>query len=811
MDIPSLSPDELEQAIRAALPPEHQVDARDLARALVAAARGEQDALANPALRRALRALAGAEVQAGGTLIDFRGANTGDITIGDVAGGDVIKVSISAPPSQLAPQERRNRQAMIQKVRAIWIDGLLKQSLADTAVIEIGLSEQPGSVQRPLQAQYRELERPSLDLPVGTRVIDAFDGAGGSLLILGAPGSGKTTLLLELCRELLLRAEQDETAPIPVPLNLSSWGTRNEYLEQWLTEELASRYDIPRVVAQSWVAQDALLLLLDSLDEVVASHQKACVEAINTYIGKHLSPLVVSSRTEDYLALGSRLHLQGAVQLQPLSREKIDGALLAGGERFAGLRQWLADDPTLAGLATTPLMVSVLALSYTGLPSMLFESHTREGEIRTWVLSNYIRRMFRRGASQPYPAPFVLGRLRWLAQLGMSRNRFVLQLEQLQPAGLLTPGQQRTHQWLTGALAGLVYGLIVALAINQTYAFTDRLDPSGWLREIPGIGGVGAFVGLIAGFTAALLFGPLLRGVAGQEGALRWQVLTRGALYGIGVGVGLGVVAALLVCATLTGWHSFWLAAGPLYGILNGLACGITAAILPRGGQVRVAERVRWSWAKARQGISRQIAFGALAGAIVTGLLLLGTTLSPEASMTRAIALGQGLSVAALTPLLTMLLTGLSADAVETRIWPNQGIHRSLRLGLALWAASGLGITAVVAMVSFAANQTTTSPYQLEAALVQGPIYGATLGFLAALYYGWHAALQHGVLRAMLALHHVLPLRLVPFLEACVDRAFLYRVGGGYIFIHRLLMEHIAALTDEAIARLSAEIQAPRR
>src|SRR5258708_27922951 len=45
-------------------------------------------------------------------------------------------------------------------------------------------------------------------------------------LILGEPGSGKTTLLLQLARELLDRAEQDETHRMPVVFNLSSWADR---------------------------------------------------------------------------------------------------------------------------------------------------------------------------------------------------------------------------------------------------------------------------------------------------------------------------------------------------------------------------------------------------------------------------------------------------------------------------------------------------------------------------------------------------------------------------------------------------------
>jgi hypothetical protein len=34
-------------------------------------------------------------------------------------------------------------------------------------------------------------------------------------------------------------------------------------------------------------------------------------------------------------------------------------------------------------------------------------------------------------------------------------------------------------------------------------------------------------------------------------------------------------------------------------------------------------------------------------------------------------------------------------------------------------------------------------------------------------------------------------------LNYCVDLIFLRRVGGGYIFVHRLLMEHFAEMYVE--------------
>lgn len=40
----------------------------------------------------------------------------------------------------------------------------------------------------------------------------------------------------------------------------------------------------------------------------------------------------------------------------------------------------------------------------------------------------------------------------------------------------------------------------------------------------------------------------------------------------------------------------------------------------------------------------------------------------------------------------------------------------------------------------------------------------------------------------------VIPLNLVSLLDYASERIFLQRVGGGYIFVHRMLLEHFARM-----------------
>jgi len=42
-----------------------------------------------------------------------------------------------------------------------------------------------------------------------------------------------------------------------------------------------------------------------------------------------------------------------------------------------------------------------------------------------------------------------------------------------------------------------------------------------------------------------------------------------------------------------------------------------------------------------------------------------------------------------------------------------------------------------------------------------------------------------------------IPFKLITFLDFAAERVFLRKVGGGYIFIHRMIMEHFAAMEKE--------------
>jgi hypothetical protein len=129
----------------------------------------------------------------------------------------------------------------------------------------------------------------------------------------------------------------------------------------------------------------------------------------------------------------------------------------------------------------------------------------------------------------------------------------------------------------------------------------------------------------------------------------------------------------------------------------------------------------------------------------------------------------------------------LSGTELSVKATPNQGIRRSTRSWLIVGLVFGLLFGLLFGLVSGLEGR-------LEGGLVFGPVFGLLVGLFVGLDYGGRAVLQHYSLRWLLARNGSLPLRLVPFLDFCVERILLRRVGGGYIFLHRLLMDHFAAL-----------------
>ena len=139
--------------------------------------------------------------------------------------------------------------------------------------------------------------------------------------------------------------------------------------------------------------------------------------------------------------------------------------------------------------------------------------------------------------------------------------------------------------------------------------------------------------------------------------------------------------------------------------------------------------------------------------------------------------------------LVAALFLGVVRGVSDSKTRPNQGIVLTARNSLTVGVAIGLlaAVFGVIARVGFGWTK-----FELPAMLGMA----ASAGMLVALAYGGIDVVQHYVIRAVLHLSRAMPWNCARFLDSAVERVLLRRVGGGYIFIHRSLLEHFAEGSD---------------
>jgi eukaryotic-like serine/threonine-protein kinase len=124
---------------------------------------------------------------------------------------------------------------------------------------------------------------------------------------------------------------------------------------------------------------------------------------------------------------------------------------------------------------------------------------------------------------------------------------------------------------------------------------------------------------------------------------------------------------------------------------------------------------------------------------------------------------------------------------------PNEGTRTSARnailVGLTTGVIGGLTVGLFAAMCFGRHWGRADAQIGLSLGLWIGLGFGLLLGLRA----GGRTCIYHVVLRLWLVFNGTIPLNYVKFLDHAADRILLRKVGGAYIFLHRMLLEYFAA------------------
>jgi hypothetical protein len=361
---------------------------------------------------------------------------------------------------------------------------------------------------------------------------------------------------------------------------------------------------------------------------------------------------------------------------------------------------------------------------------------------------------------------------------------------------------------------------------------------------------VGALIGLGSGLPIGLsvlifaLSSVLLQFLLGKNSILEarsptppplkgatWKRLIRRKEIRNGLLVGLSTALSFGLLHGLYDGLSAGLIYGLIYGQIYGLSAGLLSILLiGKSTAVQPTDLLVWSWRSLGTSLFSK------SHAITTVRLMALIGLSAGLSIELSAGLGTyglyygliaGLTAGLSYWLVLGLLQSVSGVTVEDqrRVVPNQGIHRSALNGLVLGLISTVIVGLVVGLIIGLASQgsqvdrliaglSTGLSAGLSTGLIAGLIAGLSAGLSAGLLYGGLAFLRHYVLRFLLWRTGSVPWQYVTFLDYAAERILLRKVGGGYIFLHRLVLDYFAAreiapVFNETTERRHASLPAP--
>jgi hypothetical protein len=254
---------------------------------------------------------------------------------------------------------------------------------------------------------------------------------------------------------------------------------------------------------------------------------------------------------------------------------------------------------------------------------------------------------------------------------------------------------------------------------------------------------------------------------------------------------------------------------GDEYALINGLFIAAFEIVLGRFERtIHPAEKLVWSWKSVRDHAMTSLLIG-------LGIGILGGVFDayPYFQHLKVFldTLYYWLSLGVALGLIIMVMRGFSSNELDTDqvIKPNQGIRNSLSNSLRLGLSSGALLGGVIFFFySYVMHNVFVVGYINDipenADIVYGVGDAVAVAYLFWLINGGFATVQHLMLRIQLWISRCTPWRYPRFLDYAHERILLRKVGGSYMFVHKLLLEYFANLEmEEATPGLPVKIKRP--
>jgi len=139
-------------------------------------------------------------------------------------------------------------------------------------------------------------------------------------------------------------------------------------------------------------------------------------------------------------------------------------------------------------------------------------------------------------------------------------------------------------------------------------------------------------------------------------------------------------------------------------------------------------------------------------------------------------------------------------EVIEIRTRPNSGMRRTFFTAIRVTVAFGLVGATIGGVVLWLLSTLPTGDFTLGDQITAeatpfGVILGMAIGMgLGLVLGGSDAVVKHAVLRLFLMRSRSIPRNYALVLDEAAERILLRKIGGGYIFIHRYLLEYFASI-----------------